>query len=647
MADVGINLTMTENVSAISPKVSESLRSVGQAGQDMRDALELGDLENKYKAFAERVDKIHDLQREAARDLTQQPGAPGQRPVREAPAGIQQVAGQAPGVMTGGAGAVAAAGRGDVLAGGAGGLGALQGIIGALGPVGMILGAAAGALFAINTVSKVYEEMIPTLLDVSGSLGEFGDSVAENTNALRKTMGEISDIAGEFGYTFQVGAEVMKTMATRGGLGREQALTGMEDVMAYGRGYGVAPGQLAGAQALAGRFGQGRGLMAMTAGGLEQAQMGPGLFKEFLDSTMSIFEEGLGRGIVKGFEDINTTQTWIAQLGDAFKGQYGLNLYRKMESAVVGATALSGEQDIIMYRAAQRLLGDMSLSERQSAGLNTNTYIDVMKLMEQGMTPQYFEHIKGIIAEMTGAEQEDTIELFRQAFGVNYVTAQNLTTMNAGEASRFLKAPEAKSKELEMLSTQQDIAESVREISTTAADIKASMEGGTQKVLDQLSGGVEKLAERRVNREDVQEFKTSEVVIEAKENVRQMALEGKFGSKFAGSVLFRQMTKAAGGKFGVGPQVAGQQIADIFAGLTEEQIQGLGGGDVLRTLKGAAYENILETEKAFGPAGPIETPGFKPGDLPAVLEALLTAINDWNATRAKEQQITVNIPEGE
>ena len=44
MADVGINLKMTETVSSVAPKVSESLRNISQAGQDMNDALQLGDL---------------------------------------------------------------------------------------------------------------------------------------------------------------------------------------------------------------------------------------------------------------------------------------------------------------------------------------------------------------------------------------------------------------------------------------------------------------------------------------------------------------------------------------------------------------------------------------------------------------------------
>ncbi|KKM68284.1 hypothetical protein LCGC14_1462490, partial [marine sediment metagenome] len=37
MADVGIRMTMTENVSSIAPKISESLRGISQAGEDMTD----------------------------------------------------------------------------------------------------------------------------------------------------------------------------------------------------------------------------------------------------------------------------------------------------------------------------------------------------------------------------------------------------------------------------------------------------------------------------------------------------------------------------------------------------------------------------------------------------------------------------------
>ena len=61
MADVGINLTMTENISSLAPKMVDSLRSMGQAGQDMQDAMDLGDLEAQYKSFSDRQREIRTL----------------------------------------------------------------------------------------------------------------------------------------------------------------------------------------------------------------------------------------------------------------------------------------------------------------------------------------------------------------------------------------------------------------------------------------------------------------------------------------------------------------------------------------------------------------------------------------------------------
>lgn len=72
MPEVGINLTMRSNVPEIAKQSSAALREMSDSAGEMNQALQLGDLEKQYRAFADRVDKIHDVikaNREAAKEI--------------------------------------------------------------------------------------------------------------------------------------------------------------------------------------------------------------------------------------------------------------------------------------------------------------------------------------------------------------------------------------------------------------------------------------------------------------------------------------------------------------------------------------------------------------------------------------------------
>ncbi len=88
MPDVGIRMTMTENVSSVAPQVSSALREISRVGGDMQEALDLGDLEQKYKQFADRVDRIYDVQKTNREAASQDTRAAGQ----QQSANLQQMA---------------------------------------------------------------------------------------------------------------------------------------------------------------------------------------------------------------------------------------------------------------------------------------------------------------------------------------------------------------------------------------------------------------------------------------------------------------------------------------------------------------------------------------------------------------------------
>lgn len=629
MADVGINITATENLSSLAPKMIDSLRSMGQAGKEMQENLDLSKLDPAYAKYADEFDKLQTMR---------QAQAQGQQGVGGAQ--IKKLEGQIPQILRTGGGALEAAGKGDAVAGGAGLLGGLGSIVSGMGPAGMIAGGLAAGLFAINAVAKIYEEMVPTLLDVNSSLGELDGTYAENTNTIRENMNIMTESAAEFGYSLNEANDAVKVMATKGGLARAGAFAGAENVYAFARAYGVAPGQLSEQEALSRRFGQGSAL-GYAAGGIQQGDLNQGMFKEFLSGTMTIFEEGLSRGIIKGFDDISTTQNWIGQLGAAFQGQYGINLYRSMESAVVGATGLSAEKDIIIFRAAQRALGEEG----------SRSLPDVMEYLEKGINQDLFVEIRKIVESMTGGAggtEEDKIRQYMELFpGISWKTGRALIGMTPTEAIEAIGAPEgaAKSRELTMLQLQTEIAGNVAKMSTVASDLKQTMIPGIAKTLNTISNAVDRLAGRRTEREDKEEFKASKVGLQAQENIKTAALEGKFGSSVIGKQLFAAMTGASGGGFGVGAQRAEQELANIIANMTNEELKLFGESGGMKAIRRAAKANISkEEELTYGFSG-VAPSKITSGDMATVLRAFIDVMEKLDITIDRERVVEITVEE--
>ena len=477
MPDVGIKISMQSNIPQVARESSDALRGISDSAEDMKDAFQLGDLEQKYKQFAERVDKLYDVQKSNREEIK-----------REEDKG----AGRAGGAI-GGVGALATTAGGVVGRLGAGGdvvgagvdiAGKLKGMVAGL-PAGGLIGAGiaalAGVTFAGNMLVKQYEQVMSSVIGLAASLGRFGETSEETSKNFRKVMEEVGAAAAQFGMTLEEGTAIYRQLIGAGagaGVGRAA-----EDVMAYALGYGVGPETIGRYAGLGARFGQ-QGTLGIAAGGLQQSGMPRGLFEEYLQAQMQIFEEGLSRGIVKGFGEINVMSTWIAQLGDAFKGQYGVQLYRSMETATVGATSLQSERDVLLYRAALRRM-------REETPGAEFTYQDVMRRMEdKGMTPGMFMSLKTLITEVTAGNEVDMIEMMRIAFGVNYSVATKLVRAQTGqEAIRELPPGAAMmvdTPEIRLMKAQNEIMNSIRESAALILPLKTSVIEGADNVVNTL-----------------------------------------------------------------------------------------------------------------------------------------------------------------
>ncbi len=280
MPDVGIRLNMTETASAVAPKVSAALRQMGTAGEDMKDALDLGDLETRYQKFAERVDKLYDLKQGKKEQRREE-----EREARVAQQQMQRIA-TAPGQMLGRAGGVIQrAGAGDIAGAGAGVAGMVGGVVKAAGPIGIAVAAIAGLALAAQALAEQYLKELPGVMNLTAALGRLSEDVDQTGEQFRITMEEVSRAAGEFGYSLKEGIAIYTAIARAGGAatkGEAQA------VMGYARGFGAEPEALGKAVGLAGRFGLGD-ILGLAAGGLQESEMGPARFQEYLDATLSIF----------------------------------------------------------------------------------------------------------------------------------------------------------------------------------------------------------------------------------------------------------------------------------------------------------------------------------------------------------------------
>jgi len=478
MAEVGINIKVTENMSNVAGNMTNSMKSISSVAEEMKQSLNMKDVMPQYQKFADMVDKFEAMrranrERDDSRGRTGRSGRGGSdrdfvtQGISDAGTGLRR-AGSIAGRM----------GGGDVMGGMADVAGTVSGMLQKSGPAGAVVGVVAGGLFIVDALTKQYEKQLPTVMELTAQLGRLKGSAEDMSAQFLITMDEVAGSAAKFGNTIEEGMEVYKTLLQTGSRYNIQAQA--EEVMGYSRGYGLDRGLLARYAGMGGRFGQGPNAIGYALGGAQQAGLGPARFPEFLQSTLTIFEEGLSRGIVKGFSEINQTQVWLSQLGELFKGQTGLQMYKKMESSVVGATGLGSESDAIMFRAAKRVAD----REAEKKGLGAATYIDVMKKMEAGITPELFSSVKDIVTGMS-ANRSDQVELMRQLFGVNYTVADELLGLGGktgvqkiAERPRIEDTPEVR-----LMRAQNQIMEDIRRVGYTLIDAKMYALEGAKHVV--------------------------------------------------------------------------------------------------------------------------------------------------------------------
>ena len=187
MPDVGINFKVTEQMGSVAPTMVASMKSIGSAARDMKDALGVTNISEQWKAFADRVDTVQDYVSSFNRAQTPRPGnvpspglpVPGQPPVNPGQPG----AGGGGGGYNGsrgtrfsntikGVGQVASQfGEGEVLGGVAQVGEKISGATAAIPGIGWVVAGLTATLTVLNAITSVYEKQLDTIMETTAQFG--------------------------------------------------------------------------------------------------------------------------------------------------------------------------------------------------------------------------------------------------------------------------------------------------------------------------------------------------------------------------------------------------------------------------------------------------------------------------------------------
>ena len=255
-----------------------------------------------------------------------------------------------------------------------------------MGPVGWTILAVAAVGAVTNALSKQYEQAMPEAMKQTAEFGELTGDYNGNHKAFVASMDLASNAASKFGYTLQDGVTALHEFA-QAGVSRANAMASLPNDFGYARMYGLDPSETAGFDAKITRYLGSDNWLGKAAYGAEKEGLGPGQYKEFLDSTLSIFQEGLSRGIVKGFGSMEQAQVLFGHAGKQWQGGLGAQRIQELDRGMAAGTSLDKETDVLEYNAAR--------ADMIKQGYKNPKYNDVFAWEEGGVSahPEMFKAI--------------------------------------------------------------------------------------------------------------------------------------------------------------------------------------------------------------------------------------------------------------
>jgi hypothetical protein len=399
-------------------------------------------------------------------------------------------------VISRGSGYIGQVGSGNIAGaalGAAGDATGLLSLVKGLGPVGVAATAFVGLAAVGNKLSEQWEKVMQPSMALTASLGELSDDAHRNSLAFRDVFARATDSSVLHGYTHEEGLALANQMAKLGVGGTSDVISAEEQVFRWQRETDADRGTLAQAVGMAGRYRGGENVLGYVAGGLKESGMYSGQYQEYLSATLRIFEEGLSRGVVKGFDQITRTQNMLAQIGTTWQGEQGAEKYQRMEDAVTRASDLQSEYDTIIYMAAQSLM-----KQGKEEG-DSKSYVDVAKVLDKGLTTELLDATLKIMSRNAGGDSQTTILQIMKGFGLSATSAEEVYKFwqkgemtQAKERIEGAKSGGAESHEMTLLNSINDIKTDVALLGSNFTDHKAGVLAGIAKITGLLGGDTEK-----------------------------------------------------------------------------------------------------------------------------------------------------------
>ena len=477
LQEVGIRLRL-EAGEAVA-EANQATRAIDSLGSALQKAAIAGDDKGvisyanalqKYKKYAGVPDEDAEASRPSALKILDN---------------ATKVIGRAPsyiGAMGSGNAAGAALGMASDAAVGAKALGVGAGLgTGAMTALGA--GAAVVGLgFAANKLSEQWEKQIPQAMELTAVLGGLTGDYRKNSEAFQESFNRAGSAASRFGYKLEEGMATVEQLGKLGVTGRNLAAYGAASrVFEFERGTGANRESLMQAEGYAGRYGLGHNALGYALGGTKAQGLETAQFQEYLNASLRIFEEGLSRGVIKGFGEITRTQNFIALLGNGsplWKGEQGLQRYQAMNQAFT-STSFQSEYDVIRYQATRAVMDEAAKrgfkddkegawsTYKQYGDPSKDGYLAAQRAREGGLTPEIFtETMKLLKTQVAGGSYSNLTEAVVKSFNVNYRAAADIIEsfnrgLYQGAISKIQAPANANSPELKLENTLEEIKRSL------------------------------------------------------------------------------------------------------------------------------------------------------------------------------------------
>lgn len=498
--EVGIRLRLETGEAVASANQAErAIDSLGSALQkaaiagDDKGVISYANALKKYKKYA------------GVPDEDEEPAKPTSLKIIE---NATKIIGRAPsyiGAMGSGNAAGATLGMASDAAVGAKAIGAGAGLgAGAMTALGV--GAAfIGLGYAANKLSEQWEKMAPQSMRLTAVLGGLTSDYKTNSDAFLRNFNMAGQAASKFGFTLEEGMSTAEELAKRGAKGLD-VYGSASRVFQYERGTGADRALLIQAEGFAKRYGLGNNTLGYALGGTKAQGLETAQFQEYLNASLRIFEEGLSRGVIKGFGEITRTQNFIALLGNGsplWKGEQGLQRYQAMNQAFT-STSFQSEYDVIRYQATRAVMDEAAKrgfkddkdgawsAYKKYGNPQTDGYLSVQRAREGGITPEIFtETMKLLKSQVAGGSYSNLTEAVVKSFNVNYTAAADIIkAYGAGaykSAVTTIQAPDsAASPEMKLQTTLEDIK---RELANAGASVLPG-KAGVMSVLNGILNGI-------------------------------------------------------------------------------------------------------------------------------------------------------------